>query len=63
MVLLGPKLSKHLDCELIGDVVVAAPVRRLSSSVFNMIAEKVRKLGGRWVSGRGFLIPVEKSGA
>jgi hypothetical protein len=60
MVLLGPKLSKHLNFELKGDVVVASPIRRLSNLVFNEIAKKVRELGGRWVSGEGFLIPVEK---
>lgn len=60
MVLLGPELSKHLDFKLEGDVVVAMPVRRLSSSVFSQIARKVRELDGRWVSGEGFVIPVGK---
>ena len=43
MVLLGPKLSKHLDFELRGDVVVATPVRRLPGSVFKEIAMRARR--------------------
>lgn len=60
MVLLGPELSKHLNFDQEGDVVVATPKRRVTSTVFKQIAKKVRELNGKWVRGKGFIIPITR---
>lgn len=56
-VLLGdPKLTKLLIWEQQGNIVVAKPKHRLSSTTFQEILRKFRKMGGRYDGYVGFTV-------
>lgn len=60
-VLLGdPKLTKRLTWEQRGNVVIAKPKHRLSSTVFQEVLRKFREMGGGYTGYEGFTVELEE---
>ena len=55
-----PKLTKKLIWERKGNVVIAKPKHRLSSSMFREILRKFREMGGGYTGYVGFTVELEE---